>query len=45
MAIEEYVEHGVPESFLGWSTWILMGESTDGDAALDSEYIRNKMDE
>jgi len=25
-------------------TGILMGESTDGGAALDSEYIRNRMD-
>ena len=47
MAIEENLEHGAPESFLGWSicTWILMGESTDGGAALDSEYIRKRMDE
>ena len=45
MAIEEYIEHGAPESFLGWSTWIFMGESTDGGTTLDSEYIRNRMDE
>jgi len=35
MASQEYVEHGAPESFLGWSTWILTGESTDGGTALD----------
>lgn len=45
IAIEENVDHGEPESFLGWSTWILMGDSTDGGAALDSEYIRNRMDD
>ena len=45
MAIEENVQHGPSESFLGWSTWILMGESTDGGASLDSEYIRKRMDE
>ena len=45
MANEENVEHGAPEPFFGWSTWILIGESIDGGAALDSEYIRNRMDE
>jgi hypothetical protein len=47
MAIEENLEHGAPESFLGWSTcpWILIGESLDGGTALDPEYIRKRIDE
>lgn len=45
MAIEENVEHGVPEFSLGRFTLILTGESTDGGAVLDSEYIRKRMDE
>jgi len=44
IAIEENVEHGAPETVLGWSNWILMGESTDVGAALDLEFIRNRMD-
>jgi hypothetical protein len=45
MAIQEHVEQISSDSFFGWYTWLLNGGSTIDSVELDSEYIRNSLDQ